>query len=124
MHSQWGLAGSLAALISLTLLAANLFLQQGLSASLVLLSLINIGLIGHIFNLFRRQQRQAEMVIRALANGESTLGLGKHNPMRQQFEQVKNQMQTARFNAEQQAQFLQALLIHIDLAVLVITTVK
>ena len=119
MHSQWGLAGSLAALISLTLLAANLFLQQGLSASLVLLSLINIGLIGHIFNLFRRQQRQAEMVIRALANGDSTLGLGKHNPMRQQFEQVKNQMQTARFNAEQQAQFLQALLIHIDLAVLV-----
>ncbi|MBE0364587.1 hypothetical protein PULV_a2310 [Pseudoalteromonas ulvae UL12] len=119
MQSHWVLAGNLGALIGLNLLACYLLLQHGLSASLFLLGLINIGLIGHIFSLFKRQQRQAEMVIRALANGDSTLGLGHQHPMRQQFEQVKDQMQTARFNAEQQAQFLHALLIHIDLAVLV-----
>ena len=119
MQSHWILASNLTALIGLNLLACYLLLQHGLSASLFLLGLINIGMIGHIFNLFKHQQRQAEMVIRALANGDSTLGLGQQHPMRQQFEQVKKQMQTARFNAEQQAQFLQALLIHVDLAVLV-----
>ncbi|MBB1292311.1 MAG: two-component system nitrogen regulation sensor histidine kinase NtrY [Pseudoalteromonas rhizosphaerae] len=110
---------NIVALISASALVSYLLQNNGLSATSLLIILVTAALITHIFTLFKRQQKQAEMVIRALANGDSTLGLGQQHPMRQQFEQVKTQMQTARFNAEQQAQFLQALLIHVDLAVMV-----
>ncbi|GAB0111239.1 sensor histidine kinase [Pseudoalteromonas distincta] len=110
---------NIVALISAIALVSYLLQNNGLSATSLLIILVTAALITHIFTLFKRQQKQAEMVLRALANGDSTLGLGQQHPMLKQFEQVKTQMQTARFNAEQQAQFLQALLIHVDLAVLV-----
>lgn len=119
MRPYFLLGFNLAALTSCSALLCYLFINKGFSATLLSVGLISIALIGHLFTLFTRQQKQAEMVIRALANGDSTLGLSHYHPMRKQFDQVKEQMQTARFNAEQQAQFLQALLIHVDLAVLV-----
>ncbi|BDF96006.1 MULTISPECIES: sensor histidine kinase [Pseudoalteromonas] len=119
MRANLLLSFNIIALISASALLSYVLQTHGFSATTLLIILVAMALIAHIFTLFKRQQKQAEMVIRALANGDSTLGLGQHHPMLKQFEQVKTQMQTARFNAEQQAQFLQALLIHVDLAVLV-----
>ncbi len=113
------LASLLAALIGLSITLFWQVEQSGFSAISALLVILNLVCAAQIFNLFKRQTRRADMVFRALANGDSTLGFGDQHPMQQQFEQVKQQIQAARFNAEQQAQFLQALLIHIDLAVLV-----
>ena len=96
-----------------------LYIQDGLSATWVLLAFIATSFITALFALFRKHNKQLGYVIKALANGDSTLGLSPHDPMRQHFENVKKQIQSARFNAEQQTQFLQALLVHIDLAVLV-----
>ncbi|CAM3015876.1 hypothetical protein PSDI105340_15590 [Pseudoalteromonas distincta] len=119
MRPYFFLGFNLVALSSCSALLCYLLINKGFSATLLLVVLVGVTLSAHIFTLFTRQQKQAEIVIRALANGDSTLGLSQYHPMRQQFDQVKAQMQTARFNAEQQAQFLQALLIHVDLAVLV-----
>lgn len=119
MRANLLLSFNIIALLSTSALLSYVLQTHGFSATTLLIILVAVALIAHIFTLFKRQQKQAEMVIRALANGDSTLGLGQHHPMLKQFEQVKTQMQTARFNAEQQAQFLQALLIHVDLAVLV-----
>ncbi|MFU2510567.1 sensor histidine kinase [Pseudoalteromonas sp. ASV78] len=119
MRANLLLTINIIALVSASVLLSYLLQNSSFSATSLLVILVSAALIAHIFTLFKRQQKQAEMVIRALANGDSTLGLGQQHPMRQQFEQVKTQMQTARFNAEQQAQFLQALLIHVDLAVMV-----
>ncbi|OUS73927.1 histidine kinase [Pseudoalteromonas sp. A601] len=119
MRANLLLSFNIIALISTSSLLSYVLQTHGFSATTLLIMLVAAALIAHIFTLFKRQQKQAEMVIRALANGDSTLGLGKQHPMLKQFEQVKTQMQTARFNAEQQTQFLQALLIHVDLAVLV-----
>ena len=113
------LAFNLLALISCIILLTNYYIKTGLSASWLLLLVVTVSLIGHLFSLFNRQHKQSIQVIKALANGDSTLGLSSHHPMQQYFENVKQQMQLARFNAEQQAQFLQSLLIHVDLAVLV-----
>lgn len=96
-----------------------LYIQGGLSATWVLLAFIATSFITALFALFRKHNKQLGYVIKALANGDSTLGLSPHDPMRQHYESVKKQIQSARFNAEQQTQFLQALLVHIDLAVLV-----
>nr|MDC2856413.1 hypothetical protein [Ningiella sp. W23] len=119
MRANLLLSFNIIALISISALLSYVLQKHGFSATTLLIMLVATALIAHIFTLFKRQQKQAEMVIRALANGDSTLGLGQQHPMLKQFEQVKTQMQTARFNAEQQAQFLQALLIHVDLAVMV-----
>ncbi|MEL0641599.1 ATP-binding protein [Pseudoalteromonas aliena] len=119
MRANLLLLFNIIALISASALLSYVLQTHGFSATSLLIVLAVVALITHIFALFKRQQKQVEMVIRALANGDSTLGLGQQHPMLKQFEQVKTQMQTARFNAEQQAQFLQALLIHVDLAVLV-----
>lgn len=119
MRANLLLSFNIIALICVSALLSYALQKHGFSATTLLIMLVSAALIAHIFTLFKRQQKQAEMVIRALANGDSTLGLGQQHPMLKQFEQVKTQMQTARFNAEQQAQFLQALLIHVDLAVLV-----
>lgn len=119
MRANLLLSFNIITLISVSALLSYVVQKHGFSATTLLIMLVATALITHIFTLFKRQQKQAEMVIRALANGDSTLGLGQQHPMLKQFEQVKTQMQTARFNAEQQAQFLQALLIHVDLAVMV-----
>ena len=119
MRNFISLACLLAALIGLSIALFWQVEQSGFSAISALLVILNLVCAAQIFNLFKRQTRRADMVFRALANGDSTLGFGDQHPMQQQFEQVKQQIQAARFNAEQQAQFLQALLIHIDLAVLV-----
>jgi len=119
MRANLLLLFNIIALICVSALLSYVLQKHGFSATTLLIMLVATALITHIFTLFKRQQKQAEMVIRALANGDSTLGLGQQHPMLKQFEQVKTQMQTARFNAEQQAQFLQALLIHVDLAVMV-----
>ena len=119
MRANLLLSFNIIALISVSTLLSYVLQKHGFSATTLLIMLVATALIAHIFTLFKRQQKQAEMVIRALANGDSTLGLSQQHPMLKQFEQVKAQMQTARFNAEQQAQFLQAFLIHVDLAVMV-----
>jgi len=119
MRANTLLSINLAATISFTGLFTYLLIHKGFSASLLIILIIITALCSQLFSLFKHQQKQAEMVIRALANGDSTLGLGPDSTMRQYYLQVKDQMQVARFNAEQQAQFFQALLIHIDLAVLV-----
>ncbi|MDP2561629.1 PAS domain-containing sensor histidine kinase [Psychrobium sp. 1_MG-2023] len=119
MRFYYLLVINIIALIASSIMLSSIFISRGLSATALMMLLIVVALSGHLLVLFKRQHQQSQQVILALANGDSTLGLARHHPMRQQFEQVKLQMQQARFDAEQQAQFLQALLIHIDLAVLV-----
>ncbi len=97
----------------------HLYLQQGFSATLLLIILINSVLLSQLFTLFNKQNKQLSFVIKALANGDSTLGLCASHPMSQQYIHIKDKMQLSRFKAEQQAQFLNTLLVHIELAVLV-----
>lgn len=118
-NSMLILALNLAGLCICASALTYLYIQYGFSATWVLILLVAVSLNGYIFSLFQKHNKRLSHVIKALANGDSTLGLGVQDPMRQHFEKVKKQMQSARFSAEQQAQFLQALLVHVDLAVLV-----
>ncbi len=110
---------NLLALIATVILLTNVYLTKGLSATWLLLLLIVAAFSTSIFSLLRRQDKQVAQVIKALANGDNTLGFSAHHPMREYFDDVKLQMQAARFNAEQQSEFFKALLIHINIAVIV-----
>jgi nitrogen fixation/metabolism regulation signal transduction histidine kinase len=59
-------------------------------------------------------------VINALANNDPTLGLARSDPLSEKLAQLREQIQHSRLDAEVQAQYLQALLIHLDIAILVI----
>jgi len=116
---QFLLTLNLIALMAAILLLHKVYQTLGLSATGLLLLLIITGLLLSIFSLFKRQSSQVKQVIKALANGDNTLGLGAQDPMRSYFEEVKLQMQTARFTAEQKSEFFKTLLVHINLAVIV-----
>ena len=113
------LALCFAALVGCIILLTRMYGESGFSAAWLWLLVVGLWLTGSLFAQFRSQHRQWLQIIRALANGDSTLGLASHHPMRRYVDQVKNQMQSARFEAEQQAQFLKTLMVHIDLAVVV-----
>ena len=110
---------NLVALMACIALLTSVYIKIGVSPAWLLILILTVSLIASLFSLFKRQDKQLIQVIRALANGDNTLGFGAHHPMRQHFHEVKQQMQTARFNAEQHSEFLQALLVHVNLAVIV-----
>jgi two-component system nitrogen regulation sensor histidine kinase NtrY len=110
---------NLVALLACVALLTSVYITIGMSSTLLLVLVISISLTASLLTCFKRQDQQLIQVVRALANGDNTLGFSTHHPMRQHFEGVKQQMQSARFVAEQQSEFLKALLIHVDLAVIV-----
>jgi len=110
---------NLTALLVCVALLTRVYNTIGMSSTLLLLLVISISLTASLMTCFNRQDQQLIQVVRALANGDNTLGFSDNHPMRQHFEGVKHQMQTARFVAERQSEFLKALLVHVNLAVIV-----
>jgi two-component system nitrogen regulation sensor histidine kinase NtrY len=110
---------NLVALMVIVALLTSVYQSTGVSPVWLLLLIMTTSLLVSLFSLFRGQDQQLIQVLRALANGDNTLGFSPNHPMRQHFEGVKQQMQSARFVAEQQSEFLKALLVHVDLAVIV-----
>jgi len=109
----------LGGLIFFVVLLTLVYQSRGFSAVWLLLLMVTLTLFFSLFSFFKRQDKQVIQVIKALANGDSTLGFSPHHPMREYFDEVKQQMQAARFDAEQHSEFLNALLVHINLAVMV-----
>lgn len=118
-HLQLLLGINLVALITAVTLLNSLFVTKGVSAVWLLLLIVTAFLLASLFSLFKRQDRQLIQVIRALANGDNTLGFSTKHPMQKHFDEVKQQMQAARIHAEQQSEFLKTLLVHVNIAVMV-----
>jgi len=110
---------NLVALLVCIALLTRVYNTMGMSSTLLLILVITISLTASLLSSFKRQDQQLIQVVRALSNGDNTLGFSHNHPMRQHFEGVKEQMQSARFVAERQSEFLKALLVHVDLAVIV-----
>ncbi|WP_448568137.1 sensor histidine kinase [Thalassotalea ganghwensis] len=107
-----------ALIVSIALLTIS-YSNLGASATALLFLIVAIILTSTLVAQFKLQSQQPLQVIRALANGDNTLGYSPSNLMQHYFKRINHQMQHARFNAERQNEFLNALLTHIDLGVLV-----
>ncbi len=110
---------NLTLLISCIVLLTAMYISAGVSPAWLLVLTLFTTSTFTLFSIFKNQNKQLVQVIRSLANGDNTLGFSSQHPMRKYYDQVKMQMQSARFKAEHQSEFLKALLIHIDLAVIV-----
>lgn len=95
------------------------YVNMGVSATFFSLLIFVLILAGVLVAQLNQQYRRTHQVIKALANGDTTLGFGADHPLRNYASKVQEQVQSARFKAEEKAQFLHALLIHIDTAILV-----
>ncbi len=118
---QWSLLIWLAGGSLLVTGAALLWIFQryGFSA-LFALTLLSCGiLLWQGQQLLARHRRLPHLLLKALANGDSSLGLPASDPLRLTFEQARQRMQQARLAAEQQAQFLSQVLLHTELALLI-----
>lgn len=96
-----------------------IFQRFGFSALFVLALLVSGILLWQGQRLLARQRYLPHLLLKALANGDSSLGLPAGDPLRQTFEEARHRMQQARLMAEQQAQFLSQVLLHTELALLI-----
>lgn len=108
------LLGSFAALL---MLAYRQWLA-GPSALAVALTLCALLLAGLIWQHSKTQQRQAALVLKALANQDTSLTLRNQPGLQHLLSQVQQQLSSSRQQAEARAQYLQTLLSQLDIAVL------
>jgi len=109
----------LVAISAVSALTAYLLIQDGMSAQIIALTFILILLFYSVYNALEQQDLRLQSIFTALANGENNLGLNNGHPLRSQYDDIKNKIQSARLKAEQQANFLQAVLRHGEIAILV-----
>lgn len=96
--------------------------QQGSSAVVVILLLILLLITVKLLSIHTRSKKQIEQVIKALANNDPMLGLPHSDPLATKIAQVREKIFSNRLEAEVQAQYFQTLLVHIDIAILVVNT--
>lgn len=103
---------------SVLLLLAYRQWQTGPSALAVALSLVTLLLAGLMWQHSQQQQRQAALVLKALANQDTSLTLRQQPELQHLLTQVQQQLSSSRQQAEARAQYLQTLLSQLDIAVL------
>jgi nitrogen fixation/metabolism regulation signal transduction histidine kinase len=110
-------------IFSMVLLTGSYFYQQqGSSAVVVILLLILLLITVKLLSIHTRSKKQIEQVIKALANNDPMLGLPHSDPLATKIAQVREKIFNNRLEAEVQAQYFQTLLVHIDIAILVVNT--
>lgn len=113
--------GSKLLAFSLLLLSCQyLYLQQGLSAVVIILILATFLTAIKLLSFHQQSKNKIVQVINALANNDPTLGLTYSDPLSEKLAQLRDQIQHSRLEAEIQAQYLQTLLIHLDISILVV----
>ncbi len=90
----------------------------GPSALAVMLTLAVLLLAGLIWQHCRTRQHQTALVLKALANQDTSLSLRGQPELQQLLLQVQQQLSHSRQQAEVKAQYLQTLLSQLDIAVL------
>jgi len=111
------------ALFSMVLLISSyLYQQQGKSAVVLILLLSLLLITVKLLSIHTRSKKQVEQVIKALANNDPMLGLPHSDPLADKITQVRDKIYKNRLEAEVQAQYFQTLLVHIDIAILVVNT--
>ena len=101
-----------------SIVATCLLWQSGLIAPVLLLLLGSMLLAWHIWRRDRQQQQQSVLVLKALANQDSTLSLPGNSPLQQLLQQVQTQLMSSRQQAEDKAHYLQTLFSQLEIAVL------
>ncbi|MCJ8319285.1 MAG: ATP-binding protein [Colwellia sp.] len=114
-HGAWLLLFS-----TMLLLCGYLYQKQGISAVLILALLVFIYSLIKLTNIQYAATKQIEQVLKALANNDPTLGLSQQSELSRQFDQVREKIQQNRLENQMQAQYLETLMIHLDVSILVI----
>jgi nitrogen fixation/metabolism regulation signal transduction histidine kinase len=108
-------------IFSVVLLTSSyLYQQQGISAVVLILLMTLLLITVKLLSIHSRSKKQIEQVIKALANNDPMLGLPHSDPLADKITQVREKISSNRLEAEIQAQYFQTLLIHIDIAILVV----
>jgi len=106
---------------SLLLLSCQYFyLQQSFSAVVIILMIATFIMAIKLLSFHQQSKNQVIQVINALANNDPSLGLTHSDPLSKKLAQLRDQIQHSRLEAEVQAQYLQTLLIHLDISILVV----
>lgn len=114
---------------SLTLLLFALLLlasfwaiaEEGFMALSLMLLILTGFATATLVKLFNRQSQRLQPVLRALVNDDVTLGLSDDEPLLNEFNQVRAQINQSKREIQAQNQFLQTMLTHLDVGILVLS---
>lgn len=122
MHNETKKILALLLLFSMSLISSySVLLTDGYAALSLALILFTLILATKIVNNFRREKQRLQPVLRALINDDCTLGLANDEPLLDEFNRVREQINHSRRELKAQHQFLQSMLVHLDVGVLVLT---
>lgn len=110
---------TLALIVGCVVLLTQMYISSGFSSVWGLVLLLCTIFVITLISIVNVQFKQLVQVIRALANGDSSLGVSHDHPMHKYHVQIRKKMQQAKFDAEHKTEFLKTLLVHIDLALIV-----
>lgn len=114
---RWHLCGALVLLVCSAMLLGWLGIAPFSGRALVLLLMLAIALCW-VWLQFARQQQQTALVLKALANQDISFKLRQQPQLQALLQDVQQQLVLSRQQAEIRAQYLAALLVQLDVAVL------
>ncbi|WP_133408500.1 sensor histidine kinase [Parashewanella tropica] len=122
MNSKQVLQASLwvMALTFSSVFSALLWHSQGVNAVVLVSLLSSAGLVYKLIVMLLKQQKDVARVLTALANGDPSFGLSSRHPLQQKMQAVAAELKRSRELAEEQVHYLQTVLHHLDLAILVV----
>jgi len=97
-----------------------MYQQQGASAVVIIMLLMVLFIAFKLLSIHQRSKHKIELIIRAIVNNDPMLGFARNDPLADKIAQISERLQSSRLEAQTQAQYLQTLLIHIDIAILVL----
>lgn len=94
--------------------------RHGLSSANILIALALSSIILWIISQQKKASREPLIVLKAIANGDTSLGLARSHPLRNELLEVSEKLKSATFNAVEQANYFQVLIQQIDVGVIVV----
>ena len=109
-------------LVLLSALSTYLLNTRGFGPGVFAVSLCGLGIAAKILIMKKKVRGNIKLALRALANNEPMVGFAQDDLLSLDVERVREQLHQSRAKIQGQNQFLQAMLIHMDSAIMVLNS--
>ena len=118
--SQMKLSFAILGVVLLSMsLGASIF-RSGVSSASMITALALSFVVAWFISQQKKASREPLMVLKAIANGDTSLGLTQAHPLRNQLMEVSAKLKSVRLDAVEQANFFQVLIQQINVGVIVV----
>ncbi|AEP31480.1 sensor histidine kinase [Brumicola nitratireducens] len=118
--NQIKLCFAIAGVVLLSMSLGVSIFRSGISSTSILIALALSLVIAWFISQQKKASREPLMVLKAIANGDTSLGLTQTHPLRNQLIEVSAKLKSVRLDAVEQANYFQVLIQQINVGVIVV----